>query len=63
MVSIGELPATVGFEEKKKDHITQHVKLLAIDVLLALTAKDLDLALQAGAFSLLIGAITDPAVQ
>jgi hypothetical protein len=41
LVSFGELPATVGFEEKKKDHISQHLKLLAIDILLSLTAKNL----------------------
>ena len=41
VVCFAEIPATTGFEERKKDHISQRLKLLAVDILLNLSVNNL----------------------
>jgi hypothetical protein len=45
VVCFAELPSFSATEDKKKDHIPQQLKLLAIDILLSMSVNNLDLCL------------------
>jgi hypothetical protein len=62
-VALAELPVLTGNDEKRKDHLPQHIKILCIEILLILSAKNTKLCCICGGFSLLLNSITDPSIS